>query len=479
MTVNACITGGLPDQFKYATIRPHLKKGAKKINELSSYRPVSNLPFLSKLTERVIADRLTSFLCTTNALDPSQFAYRHSHSCETALLTVTDAVFTACDKSEITVLALMDLSAAFDTLDHTIMISRLSNIGIAGDALSWFRGYLRSRVISVQCNDAFSSPSPLMHGVPQGSVLGPVLFSIYMRELAPIILKHNVQYVIFADDIQLYISCSPSQLPAAISRLEKCIADIRKWLADSQLVLNPDKTELIIFGTRPQLAKLPDVSLRVADIAIPLSARVRDLGVILDPQLTMKDHIASISKTAFAYLRVISRQRYYLDDASAALLIHSLVLSRLDYCSSLLYGISHQNSSQLQRIINYAVRVANKLPRTHGVSDALDSRGWLLIKQRIALKIITLTFNVLKSGLPLPVAALLHLCPPRHDHQTRQALDPLLLDTPRSRTKMGDRAFRMSAPHLWNVLPLSTRQSRNIGTFKANAETFVRQGHYN
>ena len=191
-------------------------------------------------------------------LSPNQSSYRPAHSTETALLKVTNDILTALDRGDITFLTLLDLSAAFDTIDHTLLFQILSHrYGITGTALRWFQSYLTHRTQSVNIQNVTSSPASLIFGVPQGSVLGPILFIMYTQPLHSLILTHSVLDQSFADDTQIYTSCKPRQATETIQNLQSCISDIKDWMTDHRLKLNDDKTEALLFHTSHSFTTLP------------------------------------------------------------------------------------------------------------------------------------------------------------------------------------------------------------------------------
>ena len=224
------LSGYVPQSFKTAVIKPLLKKTTLDQEILANYRPISNLPFLSKILEKAVANQLCDFLHTNSLFEEFQSGFRVNHSTETALVKVTNDLLMASDKGLISVLVLLDLSAAFDTIDHQILLQRLEyQIGIKGTALGWFKSYFLDQSQFVHVNDESSMQTKVSHGVPQGSVLGPLLFSLYMLPLGNIIRNHLINFHCYADDTQLYLSIKPDETNH-LTKLQACIKDIKNWM---------------------------------------------------------------------------------------------------------------------------------------------------------------------------------------------------------------------------------------------------------
>ncbi len=284
------------------------------------------------------------FLSQNNKLDTKQSGFRSGHSTETALLSVTEALRIAKANSKSSVLILLDLSAAFDTVNHQILLSTLSSLDITGIPLRWFESYLTGRSFRVAWGGEVSKAHKLVTGVPQGSVLGPLLFSTYTTSLAPIIQAHGFSYHFYADDTQLYLSFRPDD-PTVAARISGCLADISAWMKENHLQLNLAKTELLVFPATPTLQH--DFTIQLGSSTITPSASVRSLGVIFDDQLTFKEHIAKTARSCRFALHNIRKIRPFLTEHAAQLLVQALVISRLDYCNALLgwTSIKHNQTS--------------------------------------------------------------------------------------------------------------------------------------
>lgn len=465
--INSCLAyGTVPACFKHAIVQPLLKKHNLDVQCLNNYRPISKLPFISKVLEKAVLSQLLPFLNSHNILEPFQSGFRALHSTETALLKVTNDLLLTLDSGDNAVLILLDLSAAFDTVDHNILLSRLEQcVGIKGTALDWFSSYLKHRTFSVSIDQFSSSTAPVSYGVPQGSILGPVLFCLYMLPLGDIIRKYDISFHFYADDSQLYLPLKSSD---SIQSLLDCLEDIKIWMSNNYLQLNSDKTEVIVFGPPKSISTVAD---KLANLTPYIRSHARNLGVILDSGLCLDKQISSVVKNSFYQLRIISNLKSFLSHSDLEKVIHAFITSRLDYCNSLYLGLPLSSLTRLQLVQNAAARLLTGTRKREHITPVLASLHWLPIHFRIQFKVLLIVFKALKGLAPAYITDLLQ---PHSVPRSLRSSNKGLLHIPRSHLKQkGDRAFSVAAPRLWNQLPSDIRSAPSISAFKSSLKTYL------
>ena len=398
-----------------------------------------------------------------------------SHNTESALIRIQNDILLNLDKKQGVILVLLDLSAAFDTIDHDLMLQRLEDsLGVKGDVLKWFSSYLKNRTSEISIEYEKSNPTKCKHGVPQGSVLGPILFTIYTMPLAKIIASYNINYHFYADDTQLYLSFDPkdnASISDSVTTVQECIKDIKVWMNNNMLKLNDDKTEVLLISS-PYFQKFlqEDASILVDQTSVSRSKSARNIGVIFDDEMLLKEHIATVCKIAFFHLRNIGLIRKYLTSDSCATLVHSLVSSRIDYCNALLVNLPACLLAKLQRVLNTAARIVSLRPKTQDITPVLISLHWLPIKFRINYKVILFVFRCLHNLAPSYLTELLQLYIPGRNLRSS---DKAILSYTTPSTKYGERAFSVSAAVLWNALPEEIRLLDKISCFKSKLKTHL------
>lgn len=464
--------GKFPDFYKCAHVKPLLKKISLDPDTLKNYRPVSNLTFISKIIEKAISKQLISHFQNHNLIEKFQSAYRPLHSTETALVRVSNDILKAIDEKKCVFLVLLDLSAAFDTIDHSILLQRLRlNLGVDETALQWFSSYLSNRSQCISINGEKSTSKRLPFGVPQGSVLGPLLFSAYMSELGNIVRDFNMNFHSYADDTQIYIAFKPNEKDQTIEDLEQCISKIRIWMVKNKLKLNDDKTEFMLISSPHNKKQLHSLSINIGSEIVNSSSSARNLGVVMDSVLNMEDHITSVCRSCYFHLRNIGAIRKYLDPDTAAQIIHAFITSRLDYCNALLKGLPAYLLHRLTKVQNTAVRIITLCDKKDDITPHLKSLHWLPVPLRIDFKLLLLTYKVLNGLAPSYLSDLLVI---KNIPRELRSSSTCNLKIPPSRTvSYGDRAFSIAAPQLWNVLPPEIRAAPTLTLFKTKLKTHL------
>ena len=369
-------------------------------------------------------------------------------------------------------LASLDLSAAFDTVDYAIFLRRLQNLyGVEQTALQWFGSYLTDRTHQVCINNTLSKSQFLKCGVPQGSVLGARLYSMYAYPMSTIIVKHNLQYHSYADDTQIYLQCDNTEdaIKGTINRLERCIADVSAWMKKNSLKINEDKTEFIIFHRNKELIR--SYSLQVGDNSILLSNSTKILGVSFDQKMTLDQHITNTCKSVYFQIRRINSIRQYLTDNAVKTLTQSIVISRLDYCNSVCIGLPMKSIHRLQLAQNAAARVVKRTPKREHMTPVLRDLHWLPMTKRVQFKILLLVFKYLHCEAPSYVCDLLNWYHP--NRHLRSANTTSLVPNRNETITFGKRLMDTASASLWNFLPDEIKCAPNIMIFKRHLKTYL------
>ena len=471
--------GYLPEAFRLAEITPILKKSSLDPAVLGNYRPISNLPFISKVLERAVNERMLVHLQTNGLMPKHQSAYRRGHSTETALLKVTSDALLAADQGKLTLLGMLDLSAAFDCVDHDILLNRLEkSFGFCGMAIGWIRSYLTGRKQYVRYSGSMSTVTPMLFGVPQGSVLGPLLFVLYTADVFRIAEELDFSIHGYADDLQIYDHCLVRDTVQLNGRLVYCIDCMGQWMLKNRLKLNASKTEFIWLGSPRRLAACTFDSIVVDGSAIQPSLTVRDLGVIIDPAISLIDHVNRLTRTCYFHIRQLRSIRRSLTIDACHALVRAMVISRLDYCNGLLGGAPKYLLGQLSGVMRAAARLILVLPRRSHMTDAISTRlHWLDIPARVVFKLCVIAFRCQHGSAPLyladyfiPVGAV------EGRSSLRSAATGQLL-VPRTKTvTVGPRAFAVCSPTAWNNLPVDLCDpidNLSLSCFRKKLKTYL------
>ena len=450
-----------PKAWKTAEVIPIPKD--RNSDEPSCNRPISLIPTLCKVCERLAHKQFVDLLTENNKLSTHQNGNRKLHSTETALIYVTDELLKAVDEKSISILVLLDMSKAFDSLNHNILLSKLRRLGLASHCLSWFSSYLSDRTQRVRYGDAVSHMLTLTHGVPHGSILGPVLFTTYIDGLINLVTHSQVSC--YVDDSQLYLKFQVSNVHNAVPTVNADLQEICKWCARNSLLLNPDKTKLMVVGL-PQLTKqLPPISVSIFDKTISPVPFARDLGVYLDQRLSYDTHITNTVSGCFNQLVHINRIKHVLDRPTLLLLTKRFVFTQLFYCSSVWANTSKANIHKLQLVQNFAARIILGLKKFDHISEGLKSLGILKVKDRLDVHDAVMVFKCLNNLAPKYLCDQLQM---RSSVCTRVTRSANNLNIPRCRLATEQRRFAYRGVKIWNGLSNDLRNLTSLNAFKRN-----------
>ena len=466
--VNLSLSNNSCDGLTEAHVVPILKSLDLDKEDFKNYRPVSLLSFISKLTERVVHSRITSYINDNDLQTASQYGYKKHHSCETLLLKLIDDILVAVDRKLGVVLLIVDLSAAFDSVDHRLLFSILKfKYHITGSALAWLQSFLCGRTQRVKIGNCLSDALVILFGVAQGSILGPLLFNLYCAGIDSAFREAGFQTMGYADDNSgIRVFPAFSALSTVYSAIPNCLRLIRKWCNKHFLKLNSGKTQIIAFGDH-QFHSGFNFTCSYNDLGgiIPFSNTVKLLGVHLDSQLNLDIHTTSTVSSVNLILRNLRLIRKYLTKRAAENLVHCVVTNKLDVCNSLFLGIANYNLAKLQKCQNNALRFVLNLHSHDHISNHFRQAHWLTIERRIYFKYLALIWKCLNNKAPLGLSSKICLESPSN----------MLLDTSifLPFTAYGRRAFSYLAPRLWNALPLELRTIPELNRFKASLKHFL------
>ena len=464
--INQSLASGSMDGVKLSVIDPLLKKCGLDLDVKKHYRPVTNLLFFSKLIERLVSKRMDKHMNINNLNTDSAFAYKKYHSTETMMLGLFDEVLEGFDENKCTIVLFLDLSAAFDTIDIDQLLLILKNeLGIKGTALKWIHSFLSGRSQKVKIDGKYSDSLDVLFGAPQGSVLGPKFFSIYVRGQPDVFAKCNFVSSSFADDSNGRKTFSLTfQHNILKNEVPMCLNEVTTWMNYQFLKINPDKTELLLLYPRSLHG---DVVIRGTMIddrhCIRFSDVVKNVGVWIDKNLDMTSHVNKIVSHSY---KDIGKVRSVLSQKHTEMLVHSVVSSRLDYCNSLFFNMSKANLNKLQKVQNTAARLVLRKRKRESISNDIKKLHWLRIESRVIFKILLLVFKsvhgMCSKNLELDFKSF--NCRPE---------DFLKLKVIFAKTKFGERRYSYFAPRLWNALPLDMRSEEKCDVFKRNLKTLL------
>lgn len=451
-------TSEFPTDWKVAKVIP-IGKIDNPLTE-KDYRPISILCALSKIFESIISNQLNEYLTQQNLLCPLQSGYRKTCSTVTALIKIDNDIRESLDKKMITIMALLDFSKAFDTIDHRLLCAKLKQyFHLHHLSVKLIESYLEQRLQYVEFNNRKSDLISIFSGVPQGSILGPLLFSMYINDL-PLVLSF-CKFHLYADDCQLYISGALMDISDIVSNINSDIRNILQWCEQNGLTLNAKKTQTIVFRTKR--TKLPNLPLvQVGEDKIVYSEVVKNLGLLMDSNLNWNAQVTSVCNKVYNALHSLVTLRHSTPQHTRIQLIRSLIVPLFDYGDILFGTISKKNLKKLNLVFNAATRYAFNLKKYEHISSYKNAILGCDFFSHLKLRMCLQTYKIINN----PPQYLQHFFNFARSSRTS------LLNVPRCSTNYLKESFRHRAIRYWNELPRSCRNERNFFSFKSEVTIF-------
>ena len=448
-----------PLVWKRAIIKPLCK--ISKPEELKDLRPISILPVVSKIVEKHVYQQICSFVNTANIIPDCQSGFRKNFSTTTSLVNLLNEVRCNEEKKERTCLGLLDFSKAFDTLNHEMLLAKLHFFGLSDNSIKFFKAYLSNRahcvVVKKECSTQKSNYIPMTTGVPQGSILGPLLFSLYVADMNNFIEHSKLQQ--YADDSQVYISFSLENSHTAQANFISDLDNINSFAVDHNLKLNATKSCIIFLGSnRNNLNILDNFNVKINNVPVPVVKEAKNLGVYFDTGLTFQTHIKNKLKIAYMRLKKLYYLKTILPSKTKYYLCETLILSLFDY-GDVVYNdsLTVQLSYAVQKVQNACMRFSFIIPFRNHITPYLNNNSILNMKNRRNYHMYTFVYRIIKNGKPPYLRK--HFNSYSHPHHTRNMH---YFTVPQHRTANFQKSFVFVAVQLWNNL------NNNVKEFSPN-----------
>ena len=465
--INGSLEEGIfPNKLKYARVVPLFKD--QNPNLCSNYRPISILNVFSKIYEKVIKNRMDEFIQKNNILTTSQFGFRKNYSTVHPILSLINTITDNMDKSLFSVVIYLDFKKAFDTIDHAILLSKLEHYGIRGPILALLKSYLTDRKQTVHFNGTISDETIMQTGVPQGSILGPLLFLLYINDLVN--ASDTATPFLFADDTTALYSGSDLNLLFPIINLD--LDNILTWCKVNKISLNLSKTKYMVFN--PKLISLSSSQKSACTLVfgsdrLEMVSNTKFLGITIDDTLSWRLHIEQLCAKVSRVIGVLAKIRHKLNQRAAMLIYESLIMSHMQYCNLVWANATKNIMDPLFILQKRALKIVLKLPRLTP-SDVLFKQAFkLTVFQMCHYQSLIFIYSVLNHLAPERFDDFFVLIENVHSHETRSQGGLYAIS---SSKKVFKNCLRARAPNLWSSITKDIQDSPNLQTFKKSLKSF-------
>ena len=456
--INLCYkTSTFPDSMKVAIVRPIYKKDDK--NDISNYRPISLLPILSKILERSATNQLIEFLESNKLLAPNQHAYRKLLSTITCLAEATNYLYRQIDNKRHTALISLDLSKAFDSINHSLLLNKLHSLGLDKHSINWVKSYLSNRIQMTRFANYTSTTHLVEAGVPQGSILGPLLFLTFTNDL-PKVFEEECQMYAYADDTQLIVDASTHE--ELLAKIKHVITLAQEWFSSNSMKNNIGKSDILILNTHKQPKATIDITDQGKSITIESKEHIKVLGIYIDQNLSWKKQVNSVKRKSMYAVRNLHRINFFLPKNHKLNLYNSIVSPLFNYADIIWNGCNVRERNRLQTVQNFAAKSMTGRRKYQSATGSLAEYNLLRLHQRREIHEVVFAHKALKGqsseNLCKQYSAQIPACNTRGFQQGK-------LITPTHNTAKYERScFYRSIKH-WNEVPTSIPQ-HNIQTHK-------------